>query len=81
MSTSDSSSLIFLPIPPLDGSHVLLQALNVKDEMNVRAFYKYGTFLLLGIIIAERGLNIDILPIGKAIRWIGEGLLTLFGLA
>jgi Zn-dependent protease len=70
-----------LPIPPLDGSHVLLQALNIKDEMNVRAFYKYGTFLLLGIILAERGLNIDILPIGKAIRWIGEWLLTMFGLA
>jgi Zn-dependent protease len=70
-----------LPIPPLDGSHVLLQTLNIKDEVNVRAFYKYGTFLLLGIILAERGLNVDILPIGKAVRWIGEGLLTIFGLA
>jgi Zn-dependent protease len=70
-----------LPIPPLDGSHVLLQALNIQDDVNVRAFYKYGTFLLLGVIIAERALNIDILPIGKAVRWTGEWLLTLFALA
>jgi Zn-dependent protease len=70
-----------LPIPPLDGSHVLLQMLNIREEINVRAFYKYGTFLLLGVIIAERVLNIDILPIGKAVRWTGEWLLTLFALA
>jgi Zn-dependent protease len=70
-----------LPIPPLDGSHVLLQTLNIQDDVNVRAFYKYGTFLLLGVIVAERGLNIDILPIGKAVRWTGEWLLTLFALA
>jgi Zn-dependent protease len=70
-----------LPIPPLDGSHVLLQTFNIQDDVNVRAFYKYGTFLLLGVIVAERGLNIDILPIGKAVRWTGEWLLTLFALA
>jgi Zn-dependent protease len=69
-----------IPIPPLDGSHVLLQALNIRNPVNVRAFYKYGTILLLGIIVAERALDVDILPIGPAIRFLGNGLLTLFGL-
>lgn len=69
-----------IPIPPLDGSHVLLQALNIRNPVNVRAFYKYGTILLLGIVVAERALNVDILPIGPAIRLLGNGLLALFGL-
>ena len=69
-----------IPIPPLDGSHVALQALNIRNPVNVRAFYKYGTILLLGIIIAERALNVDILPIGSAVRFLGSGLLELFGL-
>jgi Zn-dependent protease len=69
-----------IPIPPLDGSHVALQALNIRNPVNVRAFYKYGTILLLGIIVAERALNVDILPIGSAVRFLGSGLLELFGL-
>jgi Zn-dependent protease len=69
-----------IPIPPLDGSHVALQALNIQNPVNVRAFYKYGTILLLGIIIAERALDVDILPIGSAVRFLGGALLGLFGL-
>lgn len=69
-----------LPIPPLDGSHLLLQALNIKNEVNVRAFYKYGTILLLGIIIAENALHVDILPIGRIVRFLGNGLLQVVGL-
>jgi Zn-dependent protease len=69
-----------IPIPPLDGSHVAIQALNIQNPVNVRAFYKYGTILLLGIIIAERALNVDILPIGSAVRFLGGALLGLFGL-
>jgi len=69
-----------IPIPPLDGSHVLLQALNIRSEVNVRAFYKYGTILLLGIIIAEQALHMDILPIGVMVRSIGNALLGVFGL-
>ena len=69
-----------IPIPPLDGSHVLLQALNIKDEVNIRLFYKYGTILLLAVIVAERALRVDILPLGKVVSAIGEFLLTLFGI-
>lgn len=69
-----------LPIPPLDGSHLLLQALNIKNEVNVRAFYKYGTILLLGIIIAENALHVDILPIGRIVRFLGNGLMQVVGL-
>jgi Zn-dependent protease len=69
-----------IPIPPLDGSHVLLQALNVRNPVNVRAFYRYGTIVLLGIIILERALRIDILPIGAAVQWLGSTLMGLFGL-
>lgn len=70
-----------IPIPPLDGSHVLLQALNLKSAVNVQAFYRYGTILLLGIIVLERALRVDILPIGAAVQWLGGALMGLFGLA
>jgi Zn-dependent protease len=68
-----------IPIPPLDGSHLLRRVLGIKDEMNVKMFYRYGTMLLLGVIVAERVFRIDILPIGKAVSFLVNNMLRFFG--
>lgn len=68
-----------IPLPPLDGSHVLMSILDVRDTPHAALYFKYGTFLLFGIIIAEQMLDLDILPIGKAVRWLAEVLLGAFG--
>jgi len=68
-----------IPLPPLDGSHVLLSALNVRDTPNAQRFFRYGAIALFGIIIAEQALHIDILPIGKVVRALADVLLNAFG--
>lgn len=68
-----------IPLPPLDGSHVLMSALNLRNTPHAGTFMKYGALLLFGIIIAEQVVRVDILPIGKAVRWLTEGLLLMFG--
>jgi Zn-dependent protease len=68
-----------IPLPPLDGSHVLLSVLNIRDTPHAGLFMKYGTLLLFGIILAEQVLRIDILPIGKVVHAMAEVLLRVFG--
>jgi Zn-dependent protease len=64
-----------LPIPPLDGSHAIAGLLSLKSASGAALFFKYGSFALLGIIVLERMVNVDILPIGRAVRAIVTALL------
>jgi len=58
-----------LPLPPLDGSHIFLAGLNLKPETEAK-WYKYGTWVLFAIIIAETAFDIDIIPIGRFTDWV-----------
>jgi Zn-dependent protease len=64
-----------LPIPPLDGSHAIASLLSLKSASGAALFFKYGSYALLGIIVLERIVNVDILPIGRAVRAIVMALL------
>ena len=50
-----------LPIPPLDGSHVLENLLPPMASLRFRAFARYGPFLLLGIIMLDNFAHTGIL--------------------
>jgi Zn-dependent protease len=66
-----------IPIPPLDGSHfylTYLKDINPKLMMNM---YKWGTLVLLGIIIAESKLDINILHISDIVSSITSFFLKL----
>jgi Zn-dependent protease len=69
-----------IPIPPLDGSHLYLPFLKSRSEKAAILFYRYGVFTLLGVIILESATKIDILPVGPAVRWLGDLVLTAVGL-
>jgi Zn-dependent protease len=69
-----------LPIPPLDGSHLLSNLLSLKSAEAAAVFFKYGSFLLLAVVMIERVTNRDILPIGKAVNAVVMALLGLVGL-
>ena len=69
-----------LPIPPLDGSHLVTNMLSLKSAAGAAVYFKYGSFALLALIVLERMLKIDILPIDRVVVWAMRLLLRLAGL-
>lgn len=67
-----------IPIPPLDGSHLLLSQFKSFPAL-YNGLYKYGSFLLIGLVIASIVTKIDFLPIGPVINFFGDGFLSLIG--
>jgi Zn-dependent protease len=56
-----------IPIPPLDGSHILFSGLNLKNETESQIM-KIGAPLLFIIIIIQNRTSLTILPIGNLVR-------------
>ena len=56
-----------LPIPPLDGSHIVFSGLNLKAETE-QTIMKIGAPLLFIILIIQNRTNVTILPIGELIN-------------
>jgi len=67
-----------IPLPPLDGSHLLFNQFR-KFPNFYDALYKYGSYLFFGLILATVVTKINFLPIWPAIRFLGEGFLSLVG--
>ena len=55
-----------IPIPPLDGSHVVFSGLNLRPETE-RTIMRIGGPLLFIILIVQNRMNINILPIGRLV--------------
>ena len=62
-----------LPIPPLDGSHIVFSGLNLKFETEEK-IRKLGIPVLFLIIIVQNTTNINIIPIG----FVANAILQLF---
>lgn len=67
-----------IPLPPLDGSHVLLHQFRRFPSL-YEGLNKYGSFLLFGLVIATMITKINFLPIWPVIQFFGEGFLSLVG--
>jgi Zn-dependent protease len=67
-----------IPLPPLDGSHLLLHQLKRYPAL-YNGLYKYGSLLLFALIIGSAVTKINFLPIWPAIQFIGEGFLKMVG--
>ncbi|HDR16056.1 MAG TPA: site-2 protease family protein [Desulfobacteraceae bacterium] len=50
-----------LPLPPLDGSHILENLLPLKASIKYREIGRYGPFLLIGIIMLDNFAHTGIL--------------------
>jgi Zn-dependent protease len=66
-----------IPILPLDGSHVYLTYLKEINPKLMMNFYKYGTMGLLGIIIAENSLHVNILHLSGMINGVAGFMMRL----
>jgi len=58
-----------LPIPPLDGSHIVFSGFNLGLETEIK-IRKIGVPVLFLILIAQSYFKITILPIGIVIDWL-----------
>lgn len=67
-----------IPLPPLDGSHLLLHQLK-KFPVLYENLYKYGSYVFIVLILATVITKINFLPIWPAIRFLGEGFLSIVG--
>jgi Zn-dependent protease len=56
-----------IPIPPLDGSHIIFSGLNLKSETEYRIM-RIGTPILFILLIVQGRMGINIIPIGKAVN-------------
>lgn len=67
-----------IPFPPLDGSHLLLHPLKKYPSLYT-GLYKYGSFLLFGLIIATLLTKKNFLPIEPVTLFFYNGFLALIG--
>lgn len=67
-----------IPLPPLDGSHLLLNYFRRYPRL-YEGLYKYGTFILFGLIIGSVFSKVNLLPIWPLIQFLGRGFLQLLG--
>jgi len=63
-----------LPIPPLDGSHIVFSGLNIDIETEVK-IRKIGLPVLFLILIIQNNTDVTIIPIGKIVQAIIEFFL------
>ena len=68
----------FLPIPPLDGSHLISNLLSLKSYSISATYFKYGSIALIVIVVLDRVTDVDLLPIGRVVKSIIISLLRLF---
>ena len=57
---------------------MFFQSLRLSDA-TVATLYRYGIFILFGILIIESQADITLLPVGIAVRWIANSVFTLLG--
>ncbi len=69
-----------LPLPPLDGSHLITSLISTKSQAIAQIFFKYGAYAFLAIIVLERVAHINLLPIDVVIDFIAKGMFGLLGL-
>jgi Zn-dependent protease len=67
-----------LPIPPLDGSHVILNLLSLRSHAASAVYFKYGSYALIALVVIDRFTRVDLLPIGRIMISVVNGLFKFF---
>jgi Zn-dependent protease len=69
-----------VPLPPLDGSHLIFWAIPERYQTARLAFLRYGYWVLAGLLVLQAFLHIEILPVGTLVRSLTALLYGLFGI-
>jgi Zn-dependent protease len=67
-----------IPVPPLDGSHILLGLVPERVADEIEPYFSYGGFVLLFVVFGSRYLNLNILGtlILRPMGWLMNIILT-----
>jgi Zn-dependent protease len=68
------------PIPPLDGSHILLSLIPDKFSRFKLVYTRYGRFILIALILLGSFTGYTLLPIGFLTSKVYAGLFNLLGM-
>jgi Zn-dependent protease len=69
-----------LPIPPLDGSHLITTWLVKVNPTAAATWFRYGSIALLGLMVVQVVLHINLLPIGRLTVAIVTAFYRLLGI-
>jgi Zn-dependent protease len=69
-----------LPIPPLDGSHLVTTWLAKVNVSLAATYFRYGSWALLALLVFQAVSNITILPIGRVTLAIVLAFYRLLGM-
>jgi Zn-dependent protease len=66
-----------IPLPPLDGSHLLLNYFKKYPSL-YQGFYRYGSYFFFGLIIVTMVSKINLLPIWPIAQFLRDSVLSFF---
>ncbi len=66
-----------IPLPPLDGSHLLLNYFR-KYPVLYENMHRYGSYFFFLLILVMVITKLDLLPIWPVVKFLGNGFLDLF---
>ena len=69
-----------IPLPPLDGSHLITSLVSTRSIAIAQLFFRYGAYAFLAIIVLERVVHINLLPINVLVDFIAKSMFGLLGL-
>lgn len=70
-----------IPIPPLDGSHLVTPFLGKVNATLAATYFRYGSIVLLAIILIQTFTRFEIIPISRWTYEIVLGMFRLMGIA
>jgi Zn-dependent protease len=70
----------FLPIPPLDGSHLLFALIPERFHNFKEKMLQFGGVILIAIVLIENNSGIDFFPIGPAVQTVYDGMFKVLGI-
>ena len=68
-----------IPLPPLDGYHIVFQALKVPAETEMK-LVRFGGIALFILIIIDSQSKLNIFPIAPAVQFIVKGMMSIAGI-
>jgi Zn-dependent protease len=69
-----------IPIPPLERSHLVTPFLGRVNTNLAATYFRYGSFLLLAVIVFQSVTHVEILPIGRVTYAIVVAMFRVVGI-